>query len=125
VGKRQWFEVRVRECLRESGYLNGGWVDGKWVKKSHFYEVSSPEDAVRKYRDKKGKGLVMSVEHVKRDRLLGPGIGDFFTLGDKLLRDLQRGGTLSEEIEGQRELERIASKNKNRGYYEHRKKATN
>lgn len=85
---RGWYEVRVRECIVPSRFVNGKWVDGRWVKKSKFYRAKNSQDAVRKY---KGNGLIMYSQKVERERQLG-GVGDFFRLGDELLRELRRGG---------------------------------
>ncbi len=77
MGKRVWFEVRVREFFPPD----------KWVKKSKFYEVRSPKDAADKYT---GSGHIMSVQEVKKEQLLG--IGEFFTLGPRLLKEFREGG---------------------------------
>ncbi len=81
---RQWFEVRVRECVRPGRYINGRWIDGKWTKKSHFYQATSSSDAMGKYH---GKGDIISSQKYGRERIMH--IGEFFTLGDKLLKELR------------------------------------
>lgn len=82
----------------------------KWVKKSKFYKAKGPGDARRKY---KGNGHVMYVEKVKGEKMFG--VGEFFTLGDKLLREFEQESTLAEsvrskekeKVRGRRELEKI------------------
>ena len=81
---KRWYEVRVRECVSIGRSINGTWVDGKYVKKSKFYEARDSADAGRKY---KGKGQVMSVEKASKEKLLG--IGAFFSLGDSLLKEFR------------------------------------
>jgi len=71
---RKVYEVRVRE---QTG-------PNTWVKKSKFYEVSDPSTAAARYT---GGGLIMWVEKVKTEKVLG-GVGEFFKLGDKLLNEL-------------------------------------
>ena len=88
MGKRQLYKVRVRE--------NG-------VKKSKFYDATSPRDAARKYS---GPGYVMWVEKASKEQLLG--VGDFFQLGDSLLKEFRRGDSLLAQTE---------EKAKRRGYY--------
>lgn len=91
---RTLYEVRVRECIYPGGFSKDGrWIEGKYVKKSKFYLSSNPGDAARKY---KGKGLIMWVEKIGIEKRLG--VGEFFTLGDTLLRDLRKGGGLLEEV---------------------------
>ena len=68
------YEVRVREQVSP----------GKWMKKSRFYEAGSPGEASAHYD---GPGRVMWVTKVSKEKLLG--VGEFFKLGDKLLRELQ------------------------------------
>jgi hypothetical protein len=94
---RQTYEVRVREQLSPN----------KWVKKSKFISGSDSQDAANKY---KGGGHVMWVQKVSRERLLG--IGEFFKMGPELLRDLQKGGSLSEEVSVKKEIDRNTKKNK-------------
>lgn len=96
------YEVRVRECVEPGRYINGRWIEGRYVKKSKFYFAKSPQDAAGKY---KGKGHIMWVEKIAKEVLLG-GIGEFFTLGDSLLRELRQGGGLLEQIEGNKERRR-------------------
>ena len=88
MGKRQLYKVRVRE--------NG-------VKKSKFYDATSPRDAARKYG---GSGYIMWVEKASKEQLLG--VGDFFQLGDSLLKEFRRGDSLLAQTE---------EKAKRRGYY--------
>lgn len=98
---RNWYEVRIRECLRPPRHIDGKWDRGKYVKKSKFYFTSGPQDAARKY---KGSGQIIHVEKVSRERLLG--IGEFFRLGDNLLKEFKEGGSLLEHIEGNKEQRR-------------------
>ena len=98
---RHWYEVRYRECVELGRSINGKWIDGKYVKKSKFYFSQSPQDAAAKY---KGKGNIMSVEKVSREKLLG--IGEFFTLGDSLLKELGQGGGVFGQIGGNKEKRR-------------------
>ncbi len=72
-GKRRWYEVRVREDVGPS----------KQMKKSKFYFEIGPKEAEQHY---KGRGHIMSSEKVPMERLLG--IGEFFKLGDQLLKEL-------------------------------------
>lgn len=99
---RIWYEVRVRE--------NG-------TKKSRFYFAKDSSSAASMY---KGSGDIMYAQKVSKEKLLG--IGDFFTLGDKLLKELKFGGDSLEELEVKRELDR--NKVKQRGYYERKRKET-
>ena len=71
---RAWYQVRVRERIGL----------GQWIKKSKFFFARSSGDAAKKYR---GGGTVMWAEKVGRDRLIG--VGDFFKLGDKLLKEFR------------------------------------
>lgn len=103
---RQWYEVRVREQIAPE----------KWVKKSKFYQASSSADAVARY---KGNGHIMWAEKVSRDKMLG--IGEFFRLGDELLRDLRSGGTLAEKVSIKREIDHQKEKGK---YFSRRRMAT-
>ena len=80
---RQAYEVRVREQLGPT----------RWMKKSKFYNATGPQDAASKY---KGKGSIMWVEKVKKEKLLG-GVGEFFKLGDSLLQEL-RAPSLQEQL---------------------------
>lgn len=101
---RVWYEVRIRENL---------------TKKSKFYFTQGPSEAGAKY---KGSGHIMWVQKVGKEKLLG--IGEFFTLGDRLLKELRQGGDLLAKLEVESELRR--NQNKQRGYYgRERKKATN
>ena len=98
---RTWYEVRVRECISPPTVVGGRWVSGKYVKKSRFYFTNGPKDAAKKYR---GTGNIISVEKVAREKLLG--IGEFFVLGDKLLKELSEGGGLLEKLEKSKEERR-------------------
>jgi len=99
---RIWHEVRVREKR----------PDGSDVKKSKFYCVKGPREAARKY---KGGGLIMWISKVAKEKQIGEGVGEFFRLGDDLLKELRQEASLQERV-----------KNKRRGYYERkRKEATN
>lgn len=71
---RVTYEVRIRVAVGPE----------KWVKKSKFYQANNPGDAASKY---KGPGHIMSVEKVKKEQLLG-GVGEFFRMGDALLKEL-------------------------------------
>lgn len=97
---RVWYEVRVREQLSPS----------KWVKKSKFFFARGSKDAASKY---KGGGYVMWTSKVGRERPWG--FGEFFSLGDRLLRELRDDSLLS-QMEAERE------KNKNRRRYDRRRK---
>jgi len=111
---RTWYEVRIRECLIPPRQLdNGKWASGRYVKKSKFYFVEGTKEAAQKYR---GNGLIMHVQKVGRERLLG--IGEFFKLGDQLLNELKKGGTLLEQIEGNKDKrrKRLFNKNLRRGF---------
>ena len=66
------FEVRVREKV----------APRKWVLKSKFYFAKDAGDARSKYH---GEGKVLETKKVTRER--AQGIGSFFTLGDRLLRE--------------------------------------
>lgn len=72
-GKRQWYEIRIREEVGPTRYM----------KKSKFYFEVGPKEAERHYR---GKGHIMSCEKVPVERLLG--VGEFFKLGDEFLKEL-------------------------------------
>lgn len=98
---RVWYEVRVREQLSPS----------KWVKKSKFFFARGPKDAASKY---KGNGHVMWCTKVGKERPWG--LGEFFSLGDRLLQEL-RGDSLLSQMEAERE------KNKNRRRYDRKRKA--
>ena len=75
--KRQWYEVRIRV---QTG-------PDKWTKKSRFYEASSEGDAASKYH---GPGGIMWCRKKARERLLD--IGEFFKLGNSLLKELNSNG---------------------------------
>ena len=80
---RKSYEVRVREETKP----------GVYTKKSKFYNATDPANARGKY---KGKGSIMWVEKVKKEKLLG-GVGEFFRLGDSLLQEL-RAPSLQEQM---------------------------
>jgi hypothetical protein len=92
---RSWYEVRLRVCISPPQQADGKWIRGKYTKKSKFYFTQGPQEAARKY---KGTGQIMHVEKVGREKLLG--IGEFFKLGDNLLKEFKEGGSLIEHIEG-------------------------
>lgn len=73
MGKRTWYEVRVREKHGD-----------QWVKKSKFYLCQSAGHAAQAY---KGRGTVMWASKVGTEKLLG--IGDFFGLGADLLKEFR------------------------------------
>lgn len=103
---RRWFIVRVREKIGPN----------KFVKKSKFYFARNSGEAAKKYR---GGGHVMYVEKATREKMLN--IGEFFTLGDALLREFARmgkGGDSLEQIIGN------PGKEKRRGYYAKQRKET-
>jgi hypothetical protein len=91
---RETYEVRVREKVGPN----------KWVKKSKFYEASSSGEAGKHYE---GTGYVMWVERVSREKLLG--VGEFFRLGDKFLKELKEEQSLP-LLEKQKEKERVRRK---------------
>lgn len=82
---KEKYEVRVRENPSPN----------KWVKKSKFYDAASPAEARSKYH---GIGHIMWVEKVSKEKLWG--VGEFFTLGNKLLKEFSEGGN-SESLEAQ------------------------
>ncbi len=113
MNSRCWYEVRVRECIVPGRFINGRWIDGKYVKKSKFYLSKDSQGAAGKY---KGKGSIMWVEKVGREKLLG--IGDFFRLGDTLLKELSQEVGLPEQredIKEQRRTRRSFQENFRRG----------
>lgn len=69
---KQPYEVRVREKVGPY----------KWVLKSKFYFGKDAGEARSKYR---GDGKVLEVKKVTRER--AQGIGSFFSMGDRLLRE--------------------------------------
>ena len=87
--KRQWYEVRIRE-------------DG--IKKSKFYLSTSPQEAAACY---KGTGRRMWVEKASKERFLG--IGQFFRLGDDLLKEFARSEAVV-KIQENRDKEKVRSK---------------
>lgn len=106
--KLSWYEIRIRECLDPPKFMEGRWTRGKYVKKSKFYRAKGPGDAARKY---KGPGQIMHVEKSSREKLHG--IGEFFKLGDQLLNEFAKGGTLIEQLEGNKDKRRKRLFNKN------------
>lgn len=98
---KTWYEVRVRECISPPKHVDGRWTSGQYTKKSKFYFTDGPKEAAGKY---KGNGHIMYAEKVSRERLLG--IGEFFRLGDELLKEFKKGGTLLEQIEGSKDKRR-------------------
>jgi len=70
--KRSKFEVRVREKVGPY----------KWIIKSKFYFGKDGGDARSKYD---GDGKVIEVRKITKERIQG--IGSFFSLGDRLLRE--------------------------------------
>lgn len=90
MGKKL-YEVRVREKVGPSRYM----------KKNKFYNASSPGEARALY---KGEGHIMWVEKVSREKLMG--VGEFFSMGDRLMKEFARersgggdgSGTLLEQI---------------------------
>ena len=115
MGSSVWYEVRIRECIEPPKFFDGRWQSGKYTKKSKFYRVRDPGDAAKKY---KGPGQIMHVEKVSREKLLG--IGEFFKLGDQLLQEFKKGGTLIEHLEVNKDKrrQRIYNKNLRRGFDE-------
>ena len=111
--KETWYEVRIRECLEPPQFIDGRWKSGRYIKKSKFYRTKGPKEAAQKY---KGNGQIMHVEKSSREKLQG--IGDFFKLGDQLLREFAKGGTLLEQLEGNKDKrrKRIFNKNLRRGF---------
>ncbi len=69
---RVLYELRVREQVSPN----------KWTKKSKFYWAVAPREARDQYD---GLGHIMWVQKAGKERLLG--VGEFFTMGDKLLRE--------------------------------------
>ena len=106
--KLAWYEVRIRECIEPPIFRDGKWRSGKYVKKSKFYRTKGPKEAAQKY---KGTGQIMHVEKSSREKLQG--IGEFFKLGDQLLQDFAKGGTLLEQLEGNKDKRRQRIFNKN------------
>ena len=72
MAKRILYEVRIREEVAPQ----------RWVKKSKFYNAGSPSEARNFY---KGKGHIMWVEKVSREKLMG--VGEFFSMGNKLMKE--------------------------------------
>ena len=76
-GKRQWYEIRIRIQVGPD----------KWVKKSRFYEANGENDAASKYH---GSGNIMWCRKKSREKVLD--IGEFFKLGNSLLKELNSEG---------------------------------
>ena len=80
---KQPYEVRVREKVGPY----------KWTLKSKFYFGKDAGDARSKYH---GDGKILEVKKVTKER--AQGIGSFFSLGDRLLKEfaqeraLEKGG---------------------------------
>lgn len=98
---REWFEVRIRECISPPRPFSRGRENGIYTKKSRFYFVNNSQEAAKKYR---GSGQIMHIKRVNREKLLG--VGEFFSLGEKLLKDFKEGGTLYEHLEGNKNKRR-------------------
>jgi hypothetical protein len=119
---REWYAVRVRECLIPPKQGDDGkWISGRYVKKTHIYFVPGTREAAQKY---KGSGLIMHVQKVSRNKVsprggILPEIGGFLKIGDQLLQDLNEGGTLLEQVEKKKDKRRLRFRNKNfrRGLY--------
>ena len=88
------FEVRVREKVGPY----------KWTLKSKFYFGKDAGDARSKYH---GDGKVLEVKKVTRER--AQGIGSFFSLGDRLLKEFARERAQERALEkgGEKEKEKI------------------
>jgi len=84
--RREWYEVRVREGEQ---------------KKSKFYLERDPQSAASHY---KGGGHIISIERASRERFLG--VGQFFKLGDELLREFARSESIAKVEEG-RDKDRV------------------
>jgi len=102
---RSLHEVRVREKVGPE----------KWTKKSKFYEAESPGEARKRY---KGPGHIMWVEKVSREKLLG--IGEFFKLGDSLLKELNQNPNIPLQ-----EKEREKTRNRKRRIFNEKRKEAN
>ena len=103
VMPRILYELRVREKVGPY----------KWIKKSRFYEAASPGEARGKY---KGSGHIMWIEKASREKILG--IGEFFKLGDTLLREFKQETNLA-LAQKEKEKEQVRKK---RGFYDSRRK---
>jgi len=103
---RVGYEVKVRIKLGSDNFK----------KKSFFFRARSSKEAASKY---KGSGSIISVEKVKKERVLG-GVGDFFRLGDTLLKELRAEDSLRLQ-DTEKRKEKIVSrkewKNKLTGEY--------
>jgi len=93
--KRQWYEVRVRIQVGPD----------KWTKKSRFYEASGENDAASKYH---GPGNIMWCRKKGREKLLD--IGEFFKLGNSLLKELNsegiKEGSLLDQVQKEKDRTR-------------------
>jgi hypothetical protein len=82
MGSRILYEVRIREQISPV----------KWMKKSKFYTAASPSEARGFY---KGPGHIMWVEKVSKEKLMG--VGEFFSMGKKLMREFSDSDGTNEE----------------------------
>jgi len=85
--KRSKFEVRVREKVGPY----------KWIIKSKFYFGKDTGDARSKYE---GDGKVIEVRKITKERIQG--IGSFFSLGDRLLREFAQERAIEKEKGGEK-----------------------
>ncbi len=93
---RVLYEVRIREEVSPN----------KWMKKSKFYWSTHPREARQQYD---GSGHIMWVQKAGREKLLG--IGDFFSMGNRLLKEFaeEGGNTVAVQIR-EKEKEKVRSK---------------
>lgn len=94
MGSRRWYRVRVREKLGPK----------KWIKKTKMYFEKGPAEARSKY---KGNGHVMYVEKTNEYKIWG--MGDFFSMGPRLMKELRR--------ENEEKLRAQGNLNNERGYH--------
>lgn len=107
---RKLYKVRIRVQVSPN----------KWVKKTRFYWEKSPGDAAAKY---KGPGNIMWVEKMSEEKMKG--VGEFFGLGNQLLREFKRGGVALEENVEAVEREKSRHKKQQRRFHaKQRKQAT-
>jgi len=117
------FEVRVREKV--SPY--------KWTLKSKFYFAKDAGEARSKYH---GGGKILEVKKVTRER--AQGIGSFFNLGDRLLKEFAQERALAKGGEKEKDCTvivvgdmpifdqtKIKDAKYGRRFNEHRTKTTN
>lgn len=131
MSRRVWHELRVRERVGPN----------EWVKKSKFYEVKGPSEAVEIYEkhcrvehtimwcgkdrrhdpDRFVDQCGQLFRSLKQERVQGRTafgeLRDFLSLGDGLLKELRRGGGGARQV-----VRRDGSKNK-RGYHVHKEAA--